>query len=475
MNLANEDAAGHCTQYLSARVSLVAGVCGPRETTLDVARELQRQSMDSTSSLRKNEAMSTCVGVRIISLASSPSASSPRPAAVPRLRLGLLGDGAKGGDELPHGEGTSGTPPAVSGIKSASVPFVFSTPRTQEQWAREAEDESESEDELSQPEYAVRRPSPSIEAMRDASSVDGAPVQVEERVEVAVVSSTYSHDQMMEQHLQLEEMVADAIGFLRVDRIQIILGPMDSARSLKGGEKEEETCAVLVIGLESGVSMDASMRALDVAQELVRQAKDVRAPLRLSLSEVLDAAVLDARLLPRDEPARTAGYYADLQRTRLEFVCQSISTKRKASMTALAWSSWIQEHRRRAKKGLILHYLLSKQRTLLLAARLGSWQDSTRQQQHFKGVCKHIILRWLSRCLAMSFVAWRRSSLDSRRLKRCCWGKGLELGSVSKGSCTPAACTRMFAEGYLTGNTGWFSGVGMPQCKDGICTVRTGP
>ncbi len=52
------------------------------------------------------------------------------------------------------------------------------------------------------------------------------------------------------------------MGFLRVDRIQIILGPMDSARSLKGGEGEEEACVVLVIGLESGVSMDAGVRTV---------------------------------------------------------------------------------------------------------------------------------------------------------------------------------------------------------------------
>ena len=52
------------------------------------------------------------------------------------------------------------------------------------------------------------------------------------------------------------------MGFLRVDRIQIILGPMDSARSLKGGEEEEEACVVLVIGLESGVSMDAGVRTV---------------------------------------------------------------------------------------------------------------------------------------------------------------------------------------------------------------------
>jgi hypothetical protein len=52
------------------------------------------------------------------------------------------------------------------------------------------------------------------------------------------------------------------VGSLRVDRIQIILGPMDSARSLKGGEEEEDACVVLVIGLESGVSMDAGVRTV---------------------------------------------------------------------------------------------------------------------------------------------------------------------------------------------------------------------
>ena len=336
------------------------------------------------------------------------------------MRLDLLGE-AKGADEPPHGRDTSEKPPELGVIKSKSVPFVFSTPRTQEQWAREAEDEGESEDQTSQFEPAPERcPSPSNAAMQDELSKEDASVHVEERVELALVSSKHSQDQMIDLHLRLEELVAEAVGFLRVDRIQIILGPMDSARSLKGSEEEEEeerTYVVLVIGLESGVSMDASMRTLDVAEELVRQAKDVCAPLRLSLSEIFGAAVLGARLLSDDEPARTAGYYTDLQRTRLEFVCHSISTKRKASMTGFAWRSWVQEHRRCVNIRLILHFLLSQHRKQSLAAGLCRWQDSTRQQKHFKGVCKHIILSWLSRCLAMSFAAWRRSSLDSRRLK----------------------------------------------------------
>jgi hypothetical protein len=107
-----------------------------------------------------------------------------RPAVVPKLNLGLLGNGARDVDKQRPGE-ASAQPPAMSCIESTSVPFVFSTPRTQEQWTRGGEQKVE--DELS-----LLRP---------------ALVQIEERVEVALVSSKYSQDRMMEQHLQLEEMV----------------------------------------------------------------------------------------------------------------------------------------------------------------------------------------------------------------------------------------------------------------------------
>ena len=263
---------------------IATGVCGPREPTLSVAKEVQRQARDSNSTLRKSEATHKCVDIRILSFGglilaavspprraptveraptvlaftvcnSLPSATqgqrpestllerlrmleeesvsrilaaqrggdrsgqafteptisatpeqwkmslnldapSPniefedgevaRPAGVPKLDLGLLGNGARDVDMQRLGE-ASVQPPAMSGIESASVPFVFSTPRTQEQWTRGAEQKVENEDELS-----LLRP---------------ALVQIEERVEVALVSSKYSQDQMMEQHLQLEEMV----------------------------------------------------------------------------------------------------------------------------------------------------------------------------------------------------------------------------------------------------------------------------
>ena len=68
----------------------------------------------------------------------------------------------------------------------------------------------------------------------------------------------------------------------------------------------------------------------------------------------------------------------------------------------------------------ILVYLLSQYRKRFLSAGMDRWHNSMIQQKHFKVVCKKIIVRWLLRCLAMSFVSWRRSSLESARLRR--WG-----------------------------------------------------
>lgn len=273
---------------------IATGVCGPRETTLSVAKELQRQARDTTSALRKGQATHKCVDIRILSfdglvlaacssskhapsvegattilvdpaptvLASTVSNSSPsatqgqrrksprlldrlkmfeeesvswriltlqqgtdrsgksftkptisaipeqgkgslnlhapppnsqyasgehaRPVVIPKLNLNLLENGAKDGDMQRLRE-ASAQPPAMSGIGSASLPFVFSTPRIQEQWTRGAGKTIKNEDEL--------------------SLLGPALVQIEERVEVALVSSKYTQDQMMEQHLKLEELV----------------------------------------------------------------------------------------------------------------------------------------------------------------------------------------------------------------------------------------------------------------------------
>jgi hypothetical protein len=79
-----------------------------------------------------------------------------------------------------------------------------------------------------------------------------------------------------------------------------------------------------------------------------------------------------------------------------------------------------QEYRRSFNLSAILVYLLAQHRKHFLFAGIDRWHSSMIQQRHFKVVCKKIIICWLSRCLAISFASWRRSSLESVRLRR--WG-----------------------------------------------------
>ena len=80
----------------------------------------------------------------------------------------------------------------------------------------------------------------------------------------------------------------------------------------------------------------------------------------------------------------------------------------------------VQKYQRSLNMSAILVHLLSQHRKRFLSAGMDTWHNSMIQQKHSKVGCKKIIFRWLSRCLAMSFASWRRSSRESVRLRR--WG-----------------------------------------------------
>jgi hypothetical protein len=265
------------------------------------------------------------------------------------------------------------------------------------------------------------------------------------RVEIVLEYSKNSEDsgrndldRWLRGNLELEQLIADVVGF-HPNGIHVISGPIDCSHNEE--DDEEDSFAVVVVGFEDCPTMHTGLRSFDAALEFIRLAKHREGQLALLLAKYR-TCVRASRLLLRDETARTARFYAGLRKMRLETattqahalcakaVKRGINTRLSSSMSKWIMhqklSNWISHRHmmaqeviwRRLRSCVKRHFeiwcrnvmLLQKAgkhwrfRSLLLA--LNRWVEHTDEVLHQKKVLEEFGKHWIFRSYLPSFNRW---------------------------------------------------------------------
>jgi len=298
--------------------------------------------------------------------------------------------------------------------RSWATPLSFSTARSREE-----------EETLVEEETAPER-SGGEQAVKMAARVE---------MLVKLKSGIYSPSALRDKHLDVEELVAEAVGFLNVGNVHVLVGNEQDQLD------DELSCAILTIGLEPDVSIDASMRPYDVAREIVRQGHDPRAPLRCNLRRLFAASIIEARVLEVQQAVRSAseftilhqGYEDSMEQRLRRVFC--VTTQRAAWFCWVDWLSAGLDIKSMASDLDAKHSLISLRKAIVL------WMQNSQMHRRFKGRLRNLILRSLQHSMAERFAAWShyavkqqsRSEIVARvamqsnhRMTRCLfliWGK----------------------------------------------------